>query len=305
MNHPPNLPVAGTAVPRAVPVPPTLPAIGPWQLVRVLGEGRYARVHQARPTASPPERPADYAVKVLKPEYEADPEAIELIRREAYVGRRVSHPHVVSILSSGVSRPPYFVVMPHLEGMTLAALLQGEKSLTVAPALWIARQVSEALDALHTEGFLHADIKPGNIFVMPRGHTMLLDLGFARSMRQPGSVIDRPLMATFSYAAPELFTSAVRADARSDVYSLGVTLFEMLTGRLPFDETDPAQLATAHLEQSPPNVRRLAPHVSSDVARLVGQMLAKEPLRRPQTAAEAVASLVRLEVETFADRDAV
>jgi serine/threonine protein kinase len=104
--------------------------------------------------------------------------------------------------------------------------------------------VAEALDALHAAGWMHADVKPSNVFVSSSGHVTLIDLGFARSADERGSIADRPLLGTLNYMAPEVLYSSRGGDIRSDVYSLGVTLFEMLTGRLPFDSQDVAELAS-------------------------------------------------------------
>ena len=134
-----------------------------WELVEPAGEGSLTRVYRARPAGAGSDRPAAYAVKVLRPEWEREPKAIELLRREAFVGRRVSHSHLVAVLAACVHRPPYFVVMPWLRGQTLAKRLSGDRLLDLPIALWTARQVAEALDALDTSGWMHGDIKPSNI----------------------------------------------------------------------------------------------------------------------------------------------
>jgi serine/threonine-protein kinase len=224
------------------------------------------------------------------------------MRREARVGREVAHPHLVAVLASHVCRTPYFVVMPWLTGQTLERRLAAEAPMEVPAALWVARQIAEALAALHSAGWTHGDVKPSNVFVSSDGHVTLLDLGFARRRDETGSVVNRCVTGTGNYLAPEMITSALGIDARSDLYSLGAVLFEMLSGRVPFEANTLAELATRHKQDRPPGLRRLAPHVPAGVSRLVGQMLAKEPLRRPQTASELVERLVTLEVETFGQR---
>jgi serine/threonine protein kinase len=276
--------------------------VGEWDLVRLVGEGSLTEVYRARPAGSAADRPAAYALKMLRAQWQRDPKAIELLRREALVGRQVAHPHLIAILAAGLVRPPYFVVMPWLEGRTLAKRLAGRVGIDVPVALWIGRQVAEALDALHAAGWTHGDVKPTNIFISPEGHVTLLDLGFARRGEETGSAVDRCVMGTCSYMAPEMITSALGADIRSDIYSLGVVLYEAFSGRLPFAGSDLGELASQHRQARPPDLRRLVPQLPRGVTRLVHQMLAKVPLRRPQAPAELIERLVALEIETFAER---
>jgi len=282
---------------------PELPCrVNQWELVHLAGEGSLTQVYRARPVGTMGDQPAGYALKMLRPRWQHDRRAIELVRREAFVGRRVSHPHLVAVLAANVHQPPYFVVMPWLCGQTLAYEQSVGRAIDLPVALWIARQVAEALGALDTAGWMHGDVKPGNIFVSPEGHVTLLDLGFARRRQETGSVVDRCVVGTCNYMAPEAITSRLRPDIRSDIYSLGVVLFEALSGRPPFAGKDLAELATQHKVARPPDLRRLVPHLSAGVTRLVHEMLAKDPLRRPQTPGELIERLIALEVEAFAER---
>lgn len=283
-------------------VSPPLGQIGPWRLVKQAAEGKLCRVYQAQPAEGAANRSAGYALKVLKESSQNDAAAIEVMRREAIVGRKVSHPHLISILSAHVGAAPYFVVMPWLAGATLAEMLAGGNRPPLPVTLWIARQAAEALEALNAAGWMHADVKPSNLFVSPSGHVTLLDLGFARRPEETGSAVDRSVCGTVHYIAPEMVTSALRPDIRSDIYSLGVTLYELLAGRPPFDGPDLASLAEQHRQAEPPELRSIAPQLPLGVSRLVHSMLAKEPLRRPQTPRELVDRLAALEIETFAER---
>jgi serine/threonine protein kinase len=298
-----------------------------WELVSLAAEGSLARVYRARPAVGgcgtrthpppcggasaishrwqagiPTDRPAPYALKMLRPQWQDDPRAVHLLQREALVGRSIAHPHLVSILQANLSRPPRCVVMPWLEGTTLRAHMDAGRRVDQPVALWIARQVAEALEALRAVGWMHGDVKPGNVFISPGGHVTLLDLGFARRKDETGSAVDRWLLGTCSYMAPELITSALGADIRSDIYSLGVVLFEVLAGRLPFTGQGLAELAEQHRQSRPPDLRRLAPHLTQSVVELVHQMLAKQPLRRPQTPGELIDRLLMLEIATFSER---
>jgi serine/threonine-protein kinase len=280
------------------------PRIGPWQAMRLLGEGQWSRVYQARPTDAARDQPALYAVKVLQPKWESDPRVLELLCREARVGSKVSHQHLVPILAANIHEPPYYLVMPLLEGQSLASYLRRTALPPVSVALWIARQAAEALEALHAAEWLHGDVKPSNLLIAPGGHVTLIDLGFAARSKQNHSLADRPLVGTLHYIAPELLISRHPADIRSDVYSLGVTLFEMLSGQRPFQAEDAGQLAAQHRQDLPADLRAIAPHLLPRVAGLVRQMLAKEPLRRPMPQ-ELIDRLAALEIATFDERRSV
>ncbi|MFO0790753.1 MAG: serine/threonine-protein kinase [Pirellulales bacterium] len=279
----------------------TVGRIGPWQLVRPLGEGNYTRVYAARPADGPPNQPASYVVKVLRKDWWRDAQAIEMQRREAWVGSKVTHPNLLPVLSASVQEPPFYLVTPKLEGASLAQLITDREQLPVPLALWIARQTADGLAALHeTAGVIHTDVKPANIFVSPTGHTTLIDFGFVQTATEASHWATRPLAGTLAYMAPEMITSTLAAGPRSDIYSLGVTLYEMLTGHRPWETDDAAELATLHREARPTDIRVLRPEVPEAVADLVLSMLAKDPLRRPASASELAARLVRLEIKSFA-----
>ncbi len=275
--------------------------LGRWQLGRLLGYGEWTNVYEARPLDCSTGWPADYALKVLKPQHRNDPRAAACVQREAYVAQVVTHPHLVSILSSHVDRPPFYLVMPRLNGVTLAAALDNGRVLPLPHALWIVRQTAEALLALHNHAWLHGDVKPDNIFITPQGHVTLLDLGFAQRVQMARSASDAVMHTTPLYAAPEVFLTSAVLGSPSDVYSLGVTLYQVLTGRLPFPAASPVDIAAAHLQSPPPDPRQFRPQLPPRVARLVKRMLAKEPLRRPSTA-ELIPWLKELEIDTFTER---
>jgi serine/threonine-protein kinase len=168
-----------------------------------------------------------------------------------------------------------------------------------AQALWLARQAAEGLAVLHEAGWLHADVKPDNLFVCENGHAILLDLGLSRRIARRSQ--EEPLATTLAYAAPELFTPHVPIGTASDVYSLGITLYEMLIGDRPFPHDDATELAAAHLTGVMPDPRRVLPQLALRVSRLLRQMLAKDPLRRPALP-ELIDRLCELEIELFDDR---
>lgn len=272
-----------------------------WELVAPVAQGEYATVYRARPAGAAAARGAAYAVKRLATRWESQPAVVAMFQRQAVVGRAVHHPRLVSILAAHVQAPPYYVVMPWLEGRTLDRIRPLGPRGPLPLWLALARQVAEALAALDAAGWLHGDLKPANVLVSPDGRATLLDLGFCRRADEVGSQACRLVTGTPHYLAPETLTSALRTDIRSDLYSLGVLLYGLLAGRPPFRAGTLAELVRLHRAAEPTPLTAVSPWVPEDVARLVHRLLAKEPLRRPATPREVVDALAALEVAYFAD----
>lgn len=276
--------------------------LGAWQLVRLIGEGKQCRVYQARPKGNARVSAANYAVKALRSDRGFDASALETLRREALVGRTISHPRLVPILSAHLALEPYFVIMPYLRGKPLDQWLSRGRRLSLPFSLWMARQVAEALRELHREGWMHADVKPSNIMVSPSGHATLIDFGLARRPGEEQSIVDRPVAGTARYIAPEMICSALRHDIRCDIYSLGATLFELLAGQPPWAGKTLAEVAQEQRQGGPRKLKMVSPRVPAAVEELVDRMLANEPLRRPQTPEELIEALTRLEIAALASR---
>ncbi len=271
--------------------------LGHWELVELVAAGSFAEVYRARPLSGA--ATTAYALKRVKSTLRDRDRAENLLRREARVGRAISSPHLVPVLDAQLERTPHYLVMPWLEGATLDRL--ATQSLPLPLLLWLARQVAEALAALDSANWMHADVKPANIMVSPTGHATLLDLGLARRPADEDRAHEQAWIGTPLYMAPEMLLSTTRGDVRSDMYSLGAVLYELLCGQPPFAAAGAGELITAHRQQEATPLRELRADLPKNVADLVHTLLAKQPLRRVQTPPELVRSLMSLEIEYLAE----
>jgi serine/threonine protein kinase len=269
-----------------------IPEIPGYDLVAPLGGGPMTVVFGARDQAT--DQPC--AVKTVRPDWQDQTTAVKLLQREARAGLSVHHPHLVRVTHAHVTSPPYFLVMGLVPGVSLRARLRRDYRLELAEALWVTRQTAEALAALHGAGFLHGDVKPDNIHLTPDGTVVLIDLGFAHRPGENANFLrDGYVLGTADYLAPELCAPEPAEDRSSDVFSLGVTLFEALTGRLPYPSGSLSQTFQRHRCDPPANLRHSLRDLPAGVGGLVERLLAHKPGDRPR-AATVVQQLVKMEI---------
>jgi serine/threonine protein kinase len=244
------------------------------------------------------------AVKVVRDEWDDPDTAIKLLQREARAGLHVRGPHLVRITQTHVTRPPYFLVMDWLPGESLRQRLRRDYRLELAEAVWVARQAAEGLAALHRAGFLHGDIKPDNLLLIPGGAAVLIDLGFSHRPGENAAFLrEGYVLGAVDYLAPELCDPEPAQGFSSDLFSLGVLLFEMLTGRLPYPPGSLRQTFRRHRCDPPADVRRLVGPLPASLAGLVERLLARRPKERPR-AAVVVQQLLQLELAELRRRSA-
>ena len=235
------------------------------------------------------------AVKVLFPEFATDPAFVERFRREAQSAANLTHPAIVGVYDWGSYRGTYFIVMEYVRGRSLAEILRAEGTLHPDRAADIATDIAGALYFAHRNGVVHRDIKPGNVLITPQGHVKVTDFGIARAvgggntdnLTQAGSV-----MGTASYFSPEQ-AQGLAVDPRSDLYSLGVVLYEMVCGHPPFTGDSPVAIAYQHVQATPTPPRQVDPAIPQSLEAITLKLLAKNPANRYATAEELRADLRR------------
>lgn len=275
-----------------------LPKIPGYELLSSLGGGTLTSVYAARDL----DNDIPCVVKLLRPDWKNQPTAVKLLQREARACLAVQHPHLVQLLHAHVTRSPYFLVLEMLDGETLRRRLRRDYCLGVPDTLWIARQVAQALEALHRAGFIHGDVKPDNIRLVSDGQARLLDLGFAHRPGENSLLLEKGyILGTVNYLAPELCGSEPQDGPASDLFSFGVMLHEMLTGQLPYPPGTTTQKMRSHVEGTPTDIRQLEASLPKGLANLIMSLLGREPSQRPRIF-QVVQQLIALEIHTLRRR---
>src|ERR671931_775536 len=261
---------------------------GRYRILRKLGSGGMANVYLAEDQ----ELGRRVAIKILNDRHANDDQFVERFRREAKNAAGLSHPNIVSIYDRGEAEGTYYIAMEYLDGRSLKELIVGRGPAPVNVAIDYARQILAAIRFAHRHGIVHRDIKPHNVLVDAEGRLKVTDFGIARAgtsqMTEAGSII-----GTAQYLSPEQAKGAP-VDQTSDLYSVGVVLYELLTGVVPFSGETPVEIAMKHLSTvpSPPSAKRK--DVPRDLDLVVMRALAKDPSERYQSADEMDADLRRI-----------
>jgi serine/threonine protein kinase len=237
------------------------------------------------------------ALKLLPPEFADDPAAVQRFHNEARAAAHLDHEGIARVYYVGEDRGIHFIAFEFVHGVTVRDLIQQRGRLSVTETVQYAIQIASALAHAAARGVVHRDIKPSNLIVTPGGRVKLVDMGLARQFerRGTGSLTQSGVtLGTFDYIAPEQARDPRTADVRSDLYSLGCTLYHMLTGRPPFPEGTVLQKLLQHQQEDPPDVRQLNPSVPRRLAQILRKLMQKDPKDRYQTAEELVADLLEV-----------
>jgi serine/threonine protein kinase len=268
---------------------PAMPRrVGPYEILAKIAEGGMGTVYKGRA----PQRDEPVAIKILSPEVAGNAVAVERFRQEYRASHSLVHPHLVRGLDFGQEDALFYLVMEFVDGDDLATRIEKKKRLDEDEAVRIVVQIAEALQLAHEHQIIHRDVKPSNILLTPSGEAKLTDLGLVKC-RQADLDLTRPMagLGTPHFMAPEQFGDAKHADIRCDVYSLGATLYNAVTGKLPFDARSHLNMLKKKLKNDIAPPRQLVPQLSERVDLAIRRAMRADPTQRQSSCLEFIASL--------------
>ncbi len=270
-----------------------------YEFIRIIGSGGFAEVYQARDKLL--ER--DVAIKILLDEHAQESAIVERFLREAKLYAKLEHPHIIPIYDTGISEGNVFIVMKFIDGNSLKSLLQSQGKIPLHLLPRITRGIASALDYIHCKGIIHRDIKPGNIIIEHQTQNVYLaDFGIARTDASETLTHSGMIVGTPFYLSPEQIKGKM-IDSRSDIYSLGATLYELVTGEPPFHGASALEILYQHINENPKAISSLAPDIPAAIEKIISLCIEKDPRKRFQSAAEIV-RLLSVPAEIFPGKGA-
>jgi len=263
---------------------------GRYQIIEELGHGGMGRVYRALDKKLNEE----VALKLVRPEIASDRSTLERFHNELKLARKISHPHVGRMYELMEEKGAHFITMEYVPGQDLRALIRQTGQLTVGKAIAIGEEICEGLAEAHKQGIVHRDLKPSNIIIDRAGSARIMDFGIARSLAVKSRTGAGVMIGTPEYMSPEQ-VEGKEVDARSDIYSLGIILYEMLTGRVPFEGDTPFAVGMKHKSEAPKNPKLLNPNIPDDLSGVILKCLVKDRSRRYPSATDMRNDLERIE----------
>ena len=259
-----------------------------YEIIQLLGEGGMSYVYKANDK----QLKRTVAIKTLKPNYVQQEKFVERFKREAQTAANLNHPNIVQIFDWGIGDEPFFV-MEYIEGNTLTSIIAKRRTISLNDVLFIGAQVSSGLQAAHSKGLVHRDIKPGNIMITPEGKVKVTDFGIVSLQNEESDITKTgSILGTASYISPEQ-AQGKPVSKESDLYSLGTVLYELITGRTPFEGDTPIATATKHITDKPEKLSIFRPDIPKGIENAVLKLLHKYPKDRFKNAEDLRAVLLQ------------
>jgi serine/threonine protein kinase/tetratricopeptide (TPR) repeat protein len=260
-----------------------------YRIIEEIGRGGMGRVYKAEDM----ELDITVALKIIRPKYAADPHFIERFKKETLTARSISHENVIRLHDIGEAENIKYISMEYIKGQNLGEFLRTSGSLALETAVHIIRQMGEALKAAHQKGIVHLDLKPSNIMIDNSGHIYIMDFGLARSFHLPDGTLSGRVMGTPQYLSPEQ-AGREKADHRSDIYSLGIIIYEMITGNPPFEAPTLEEYVRMHLHEQPQPPSKINPRIPKPLEDMILKCLEKDKNKRYQRMEEMIQDLEEL-----------